>query len=158
MSQFDNVFCCQDETAVCGNNNEHQKILAGKGHKEILYKHSNGSRLHVTLCITVQAIGSTSGVRVVHDGQVFDGRRKNSFHLNLLWLFQRVICGHGKKHLSTLPRGPNTGEWKFSVSPSGFCTRRITLQLVVDLDEYCTKHEVIRPVILFVDGFSGHKG
>ena len=87
MSQFDNVFCCQDETSVCGNNNENQKILAGKGHKEILYKHSNGSRLHVTLCITVQATGATSGVRVVHDGQVINGRRRNSFHLNLLRLF-----------------------------------------------------------------------
>ena len=87
MSQFDNVFCCQDETSVCGNNNENQKILAGKGHKEILYKHSNGSRLHVTLCITVNAIGATSGVRVIHDGQVMDGKCRNSFQLSLLRLF-----------------------------------------------------------------------
>ena len=87
MSQFVNVFCCQDETAVCGNNNEHQKILAGKGHREILYKHSNGSRLHVTLCTTVQAIGATSGVRVIHDGQVMDGKCRNCFHLNWRRLF-----------------------------------------------------------------------
>ena len=81
------LFYCQDETCVAGNNNEHQKILARKGHREILYKHSNGSRLHVTLCITVCAIGATTGVRVVHDGQVMDGRCRNSFHLNLMWLF-----------------------------------------------------------------------
>ena len=67
------------------------------------------------------------------------------------------MCGKGHRHLSDLPKSKITDEWKFSVSESGFANRKVTLQVVQDLDAYLTRTKTQRPVILWVDGFSGHR-
>ena len=67
------------------------------------------------------------------------------------------MCGKGHRHLSDLPESKITDEWKFSVSESGFANRKVTLQVLQDLDAYLTRTKTQRPVILWVDGFSGHR-
>ena len=67
------------------------------------------------------------------------------------------MCGKGRRHLSDLPKSKITDEWKFSVSESGFANSKVTLQVLQDLDAYLTRTQTQRPVILWVDGFSGHR-
>ena len=67
------------------------------------------------------------------------------------------MCGKGHRHVSDLPESKITDEWKFSVSESGFANRKVTLQVLQDLDAYLTRTKTQRPVILWVDGFSGHR-
>ena len=51
-----------------------------------------------------------------------------------------------------------TGEWEFSNSDTGYNNREIMEEFVDDLDQFCIKKEIPKPVILFADGFAGHYG
>ena len=43
-----------------------------------------------------------------------------------------------------------------SVSAKGFATRELYLDTLRDLDDYVEKHDIKRPVIIFIDGASPH--
>ena len=43
-----------------------------------------------------------------------------------------------------------------SVSPKGFVTRELHLEILKDLDNYLVERQIARPVWLFMDGASPH--
>ena len=45
-----------------------------------------------------------------------------------------------------------------SKTESGYVNRETFLDILSDLDHHLTTHNIVRPVLLFVDGFSGHLG
>ena len=49
-----------------------------------------------------------------------------------------------------------SGEWQMSVSPKGFVTRDLHLEVLKDLDNYLEDKKITRPVWLFMDGASPH--
>ena len=59
------------------------------------------------------------------------------------------------KDLKKLPSGGRTGKWKFSVSEGGFMTAKNYLEVLSDIDEYLTDNGIVRPVIVFIDGYPG---
>ena len=127
----------QDETAL-EMGSEHQIVLAPKGHTGPLYNTGGSSREHVTLSVTVGADGSVAGMRVVYSGK---RRSKEEKELE-----------------ETLPTDGVTGPWRFSKSPKGYVNRIIFLEILRDLKDYVEKENIEKPVILFIDGFSGHLG
>ena len=62
------------------------------------------------------------------------------------------------KTFRDLPKDGETGEWKFSISDSGYSNCDVMLEVVEDLDNYVIEKQVPKPVILFMDGFKGHYG
>lgn len=48
------------------------------------------------------------------------------------------------------------GEWQMSVSPKGFVTRDLHLDVLKDLDNFLQAKHIERPVWLFMDGASPH--
>ena len=61
-------------------------------------------------------------------------------------------------HLKDLETSGKSVVWKFSVTDNGYITRNEFLNVLRDLDEHLMKHSIVRPVILFLDGFKGHYG
>ena len=59
---------------------------------------------------------------------------------------------------SNLRRDGRTGEWHISYSDNGFQTRKTMLDCLDDLHQFLLKHNVVRPVILMMDGHLGHYG
>ena len=59
-------------------------------------------------------------------------------------------------HLKDLPKDGKSGEWQMSVSPKGFVTRELHLEILKDLDKYLVATKTARPVILYLDGASPH--
>ena len=127
----------QDETAL-EMGSEHQVVLAPKGHTGPLYNTGGNSREHVTLSVTVGADGSVAGMRVVYPGK--------------RWSQQE------KELAETLPSDGVTGQWRFSKSEKGYVNRDIFLDVLRDLSDHVENNNIQRPVILFIDGFSGHLG
>ena len=62
------------------------------------------------------------------------------------------------KTFRDLPKDGETGEWKFSISDSGYSNCDVMLEVVEDLDNYVIEKQIPKPVILFMDGFKGHYG
>lgn len=62
------------------------------------------------------------------------------------------------KTFRDLPKDDVTGEWKFSISDSGYSNCDVMLEVVEDLDNYVIEKQIPKPVILFMDGFKGHYG
>ena len=62
------------------------------------------------------------------------------------------------KTFRDLPKDGVTGEWKFSISDSGYSNCDVMLEVVEDLDNYVIEKQIPKPVILFMDGFKGHYG
>ena len=62
------------------------------------------------------------------------------------------------KTFRDLPKDGETGEWKFSISDSGYSNRDVMLEVVEDLDNYIIEKQIPKPVILLMDGFKGHYG
>ena len=125
----------QDETSLQIGVDK-QKIVAKVGTTEMLYNKSGSTRDHVTVSFTVQANGGVVAVRVVNRG-------KRNVALN---------------HLKDLETTGKSGAWKFGVTDNGYVTRIEFLNILQDLDEYLTKHDIVRPVVLFLDGYKGHYG
>ena len=59
-------------------------------------------------------------------------------------------------HLKNLPKDGKSGDWQMSVSPKGFVTREIHMEILHDIDKFLVTNEINRPVILFLDGASPH--
>ena len=60
--------------------------------------------------------------------------------------------------VADIPRTGITGRWVVSVSPNGYVTRITFEEILEDLVNHLESKQVPRPVILFIDGFSGHLG
>ena len=127
----------QDETAL-EFGSEHQTVLAPKGHKGPLYNIGGSSRDHVTLSVTVSASGAVTGMRVVYSG--------------------KRMSKEEKELRDNLPQDGVTGRWRFSKSEKGYVNREIFLDILKDLSDYLDENNIERPVVLFIDGFSGHLG
>ena len=127
----------QDETPLTFGN-EHQKVLATKGYELPAYNIGGSSRQHLTASVMVGADGTVTAIRIV-----WSGKRWSAAETDLE---------------KTLPSDGVTGKWKFSKSESGYVNREIFLDILSDLDQHLTTHNIVRPVLLFVDGFSGHLG
>ena len=127
----------QDETPIPWGN-EHQRVLAGKGHKGPAYNIGGLSREHTTASVMVRADGGDPSIRIV-------------------WPGKRVLQ-YEKDFMTSLPCDGITGRWKFSKSESGYVTRETFLEILSDLDDHLTLNSVPRPVILVIDGFKGHLG
>lgn len=127
----------QDETAL-EFGSEHQTVLAPKGHKGPLYNIGGSSRDHVTLSVTVSASGEVAGMRVVYSGKRWSQEEKDM--------------------IENLPSDGVTGEWRFSKSEKGYVNREIFCAVLKDLSDHLDRKNIQRPVILFIDGFSGHLG
>ena len=63
-----------------------------------------------------------------------------------------------KNHLKDLPKTGLSMEWTFLLSDTGFMNRLVFVALLKDFDNYLDRKGVQRPVILILDGFSGHTG
>ena len=92
--------------------------------------------MQVTGAVSVNAAGE-SLLRIVHDGE-------------------RLLCGPGRKYLSDLSVDGVLGEVKFSVTESGYVQRHTFLVILQDIYEYCLAKNISFPIVIFVDGFSGH--
>lgn len=117
----------------------HLSVLAERGSKGPHYDRGGNSRLQVTASVTVSAAGDVAQVDIVHDGK-------------------RVICGPGKKHLNSLPSSEVIPPFGFDVAERGFVRRSTFLRILMRFDQWLTKNEVKRPVLLWMDGYDGHKG
>ena len=93
----------------------------------------------MTASVTVSAAGQTAQVDFILDGK-------------------KVICGPGKKHLRDLPESSAIPPFNFDVAPKGFVRRSTFLRILQRFDKWLTENKVKRPVILWVDGYDGHKG
>ena len=127
----------QDETAL-EFGSDHKKVLAPKGHKGPLYNTGGSSRSHVTLSVTVSASGEVAGVRVVYSGKRWSAEEKDL--------------------IENLPSDGVTGEWRFSKSEKGYVNREIFIDVLKDLTDHLDRKNIARPVMLLIDGFSGHLG
>ena len=76
------------------------------------------------------------------------------FHLGYVYLGKKNMAATNKD-LKKLPSGGRTGKWKFSVSEGGFMTAKNYLEVLSDIDEYLTENGIVRPVIVFIDGYPG---
>ena len=124
----------QDETPLSPGV-EHQRVLTIKGWDGPVYNTGGDSRLHITASVTLRADGEYVGVRLVFKGV----RNRN-------------------QHLQTIPDTGITGKWRSSVSESGYVNRDVYLEVLSDLAEHIQEKNVVKPVILFIDGFAGHLG
>ena len=61
-----------------------------------------------------------------------------------------------KSHLRDMEKGGVSGEWRFSISDKGNQTRKTQMDGLKDLDDFLTKHDIPRPVILTYDGHLSH--
>jgi hypothetical protein len=121
-----------DETSVQIGSSGH-RVLAEKNTK-VLYSISSGSRDHITACYMVSANGSIVPPRLVFKG----------------------VRNVAQTHLKNLPKDGKSGDWQMSVSPKGFVTRELHMEILHDLDKFLVTNEINRPVILFLDGASPH--
>ena len=121
-----------DETSVQIGSSGH-RVLAEKNTK-VLYSISSGSRDHITASYMVSANGSIVPPRLVFKG----------------------VRNVAQTHLKNLPKDGKSGDWQMSVSPKGFVTREIHMEILHDLDKFLVTNEINRPVILFLDGASPH--
>ena len=122
----------QDETSVQLGNNR-QKVLACRGTK-LLYHVSSSTRDHITISFTVSAKG-----RVVPPRCVFKGVRNVAL-----------------QHLKDLSSDGMTGKWGMSCSVNGYVTQELFISILKDLDNFLTKQNIARPIILWMDGATPH--
>ena len=109
------------------------RVLAEKN-KKVLYSTRSGNRDHITASYMVSANGSIVPPRLVFKG----------------------VRNVAQTHLKNLPKDGKSGDWQMSVSPKGFVTREIHMEILHDLDKFLVTNEINRPVILFLDGASPH--
>ena len=124
----------QDETSLCPGV-EHQRVLTPKGWDGPVYNAGGDKHLHITASITVSADGEYTGVRLVYKGE----RRRTT-------------------QLKGIPENGVTGKWESSVAPNGYVTRAVFLEILEDLVKHLDEKQIPRPVVLFMDGYSGHLG
>ena len=70
------------------------------------------------------------------------------------------VVNRGKRnvalnHLKDLETTGKSGAWKFGVTDNGYVTRIEFLNILQDLDEYLTEHNIPRPIV-FSYGYKGH--
>ena len=121
----------QDETSIQVGSSG--KVLAERGTK-VLYNVGGSSREHITASYTVSASGNCVPVRLVYKG----------------------VRNVANQHLKDLPTNGRSGAWKFGVTPNGYVTRESYMDILQDLDTYLEQNDIIRPVILFMDGPNAH--
>ena len=63
-----------------------------------------------------------------------------------------------KDLIENLPSDGVTGECRFSKSEKGYVNREIFLDVLRDLNDHLNRRNIARPVMLLIDGFSGHLG
>ena len=84
------------------------------------------------------------GVRNIAQQKLKDLPKDGLSGKYIIWFFEYLIS-----HTCA-------GEWQKSVSPKGFVTRDLHLDVLRDLDKYLLKRQIDRPVWLFMDGASPH--
>ena len=62
------------------------------------------------------------------------------------------------EHLKDIPESGVAGKWKSSVAKNGYVTREVFLEILADLVKHLEEKNIPRPVVLFMDGYSGHLG
>ena len=73
-----------------------------------------------------------------------------------------VIYATGKNYarnkLQDLPKLGATGEWHIMHSKKGWMDRNVFLEMLKNIDEWLTRNNIVRPIILFIDGHTSHYG
>ena len=59
-------------------------------------------------------------------------------------------------HLQNLPEDGSSGKWSFSVSPKGYITRPLFLEVLEDINTYVERKQIKKPVVVILDGASPH--
>ena len=113
------------------------KVLARKGTKGPMYKASGSTHETITCSVIISAAGECAAVRLVYKGE-------RDVH-------------RGKLDQLGIPKDGITGEWLTSVSEKGWVNRSNFKEILSDLDRHCTKNDVARPIVCFIDGYAGHK-
>ena len=90
----------------------------------------------MTCSVIVSGKGECAGVHVVYPGKI----------------------NVAKTHLKDLPKTGLSEEWTFLLSDTGFSNRLVFIAQLKDFDNYLDRKGVQRPVVLILDGFSGHTG
>ena len=72
-----------------------------------------------------------------------------------LFLQEIERCGERLERESTIWV---TGECRFSKSEKGYVNREIFIDVLKDLTDHLDRKNIARPVMLLIDGFSGHLG
>ena len=135
-----------DETPLCAGVSN-SVTLCEKGKRGPSYNRAGDTRLQITASLTISADGRLAQLEIVHRGE-------------------RILCGvdsEGKprKYLSDLGRDETDGiipEIGFQVSEFGKVRRKQFLELLKRLLKWLIANNIPRPVILWVDGYGGHKG
>ena len=110
--------------------------MAPKGHKAAPQLLSPNSKENVTACFTINAAGDLVDSTVIYS-------QKRNF---------------ARKKLEHLPKDGLGGEWHVEHSDNGWMDRDVFLNVLKNIDEYLTRHDIPRPVILFYDGHKSHYG
>ena len=62
------------------------------------------------------------------------------------------------KQIKDIPETGVAGKWGSSVAKNGYVTREVFLEILGDLVKHLDDNNIPRPVILYMDGYSGHLG
>ena len=110
-----------------------RKVLAPRGTK-LLYQVASSSRDHITCSLSVNARGDMAPCRCVFQG----------------------VRNMATIHLKDLPKDGLSGAWKLCVSPKGYITAELFVDVLRDIVETVEKLGIPRPIILFLDGAAPH--
>ena len=122
----------QDESSIeLGSGS--RRVLAKRGTK-VIYHVSSGSRDHITTSFACNAAGGMVPPRVIHKG----------------------VRNMAAAHLQNLPEDGLSGKWNFSVSPKGYITRPLFLEVLKDINSFVEQNTIQKPVIVILDGASPH--
>ena len=122
----------QDERSIeLGSSS--RRVLAKKGSK-VIYHVSSGSREHITVSFSCNAAGGMVPPRVIYKG----------------------VRNMAATHLQNLPEDGSSGKWSFSVSPKGYITRPLFLEVLEDINTYVERKQIKKPVVVILDGASPH--
>ena len=95
---------------------------------------SSGSRDHITVSFACNAAGGMVPPRVIYKG----------------------VRNIAAAHLQNLPEDGLSGKWNFSVSPKGYITRPLFVEVLKDINSYVEKNNIPKPVTVVLDGASPH--
>ena len=122
-----------DETAIKKGAGK-QTVFALCGTKGVLSKTGPSSKDQFTCALTVNAAGDPVSVRLCYAGE-------------------RNVAS---RYLQDLPTNGRTGEWGISISKKGYVNSALFLEILQDIANYIAREKVATPVLLWLDGYSGH--
>ena len=97
-------------------------IFATEGYELPVYNIRGSLRQHLTASAMVVADGTVTAIRIV-----WSGKRWSAVETDLE---------------KTFPRDGVTGKWKFNKSESGYVNREIFFDILSDLDQHLTTHNM----------------